>query len=89
MPDEPKVKPLLAWGPIRKQKPYSEEHVMPDEPKPVDWNKWIGIIIAILLAVLTQMGIVVQKPGLPEADRKQIEVNTKAVQAVGQMFDLD
>ena len=62
---------------------------MPDEPKPIDWNKWIGIILAILLAVLSQLGVVVQKPGLPAADRQQIEANTKAVQAVGRMFDLD
>jgi hypothetical protein len=62
---------------------------MPDEPKPIDWNKWIGIAVAILLAVLSQLGVVVQKPGLPAADRQQLETNTKTVEAVGRMFDLD
>lgn len=62
---------------------------MPDEPKPIDWNKWIGIILAILLALLSQLGVVVQKPGLPAADRQQLETNTKTVEAVGRMFDLD
>ena len=64
---------------------------MPDEdkPKPIDWNKWIGIVIAILLAILTQMGVVVSPPRLPEADKKQVEENTRKVNAVGEMFNLD
>jgi len=62
---------------------------MPDEPKPIDWNKWIGIVVAILLAVLTQMGVVVQRPGLPEPEKKQLDANTKRLQVVGEVFNLD
>ena len=62
---------------------------MADEPKPIDWNKWIGIVIAILLAVLTQMGVIVSPPRLPVEQRQTIEDNAKKLQVVGEMFNLE